>query len=200
MYAFDYPEDKITAEQEWRKVDESGLEHRYQALIASADEIGTEEGWVSRVNTNVKMYNLADKFGFLVIKQVAQTRLGIDIEWAREHFSLVEFQLLKEIPLIYESTLDTDRGMRDLMLDYVAKDWVRLSLMDELLDAFAQAPVFAMEMVTAMNPTTMYKGTCRRCHTNRPRWTAERVRCICGCSETVTGGDDPPKRPQNIIW
>ena len=201
LYAFDYPDKKILARPEGSNPGENGLDDPYHQIMASADENGTEESWISRVNTNVKMYAIADKYGLKTIKKIAQMKVELDIDFACGSYSRhVEIELLKEIPLIYESTLDTDRGMRDRILDYVKKDWVRLSETEELLDAFSQAPVFGIEMVTAMNPTTLYKGTCRACHTRTPKWTAERVRCICGRSETVAGGNDPPKRSERIFW
>lgn len=201
MYGFDYPDDKILARPEGSKPGEKGLDDPYNQVMASADENGTEGSWTSRANTNVKMYAIADKYGFTWIKELAVIKVGFDVDYARESYTQrVQSELLKEIPLVYDTTLDTDRGMRDAMLEYVKKDWVRLSETEELLDAFAQAPVFGIEMVTAMNPTTLYKGTCRACRTRTPKWTAERVRCICGRSESVAGGNDPPKRSERIFW
>lgn len=48
-----------------------------------------------------------------------------------------------------DTTINTDCGMRDLMLDYVKKDRVCLSKTEELLDVFSQAPAFEIEMVTS---------------------------------------------------
>lgn len=212
MYDIDYPDRKIMARPEEIDphavlVGSSADDHQSpnDQIMASSDEIGTEESWISRVNTNVEMYALADKYRLTWLKDMAQTKVQSACDVAYKHLgqlierdylspdysgvnlgTRIENELLEEIPLVYESTPPTDRGMRNVMIGYVEKNWVRLSKRDKLVDVFSEAPRFGIEMVSAMNPTPLYKGTCRRCKTGK-KWLAERVRCICGESETVIG-------------
>lgn len=179
--------------------------HPKEQIMTFSDEIGTEEVWISRVNTNIKMYALADKYSLKWLKDMALAKVQSACDLAHKHLgglierdllmpgfsgvnlgTRIEDELLEEIPNVYETTPDTDRGMRNVMIFYVEKNWVRLSKHDKLLDVFSETPRFGIEMVSAMKPTPLYKGTCRRCNTGK-KWLAERVRCICGESETVIG-------------
>ena len=75
LYAFDYPDKKILARPEGSNAGASGPDNPDNQIMALADEIGTEESWTSRVNTNVKMYAIADKYGIEAIKKVAQMKV-----------------------------------------------------------------------------------------------------------------------------
>ena len=176
-----------------------------EKIMASSDENGTEENWISRTNTNVLMYNIADRYSLPWLKDMAQGKLRYACDLAHENLGQlikdefmmpdhegdclgirIENELLCEVPLIYDSTPSTDRGMRNLMLEYASKNWVRLSNLEKFLDVAAQAPAFVIEMVTWKKPTPTYRGRCRRCKIST-KWLAESVRCVCGQSETVTG-------------
>lgn len=176
-----------------------------EKIMASSDENGTEESWISRTNTNVLMYNLADRYCLEWLKDMAQGKLRYACDLAHKNLGQLiedgylmenhegdglgirtENELLREVPLIYDSTPSTDRGMRNLMLEYGSKNWVRLSPLEKLKEVAVQAPAFIIEMVTWKNPTPTYRGRCRRCKTSK-KWLAESVRCVCGQSETVTG-------------
>lgn len=194
MYSMTYADTKILSEKTpgGKPSKNRTIEMNHQ-LLPTCDENGMEETWLSRVNTNVQMYILADKYGFDSLKSMAVEKLAWIIGLAQENpedgiGQFIEKSILREVPLVYDCTLDTDRGLRNLLLDYVTTNWVRLSVAESLLDAIAQAPVFAVELITAYKPTTIYEGKCQRCYTS-DKWTAERVRCICGNSETVLGGN-----------
>lgn len=161
-------------------------------IMACSDENGAETTWISRVNTNVKMYALGDQYGLASLQGLARTKVQFALDIAHQHgldspLGLrIESELLAELPLIYDSTCDTDRALRDLLLAHVHAHWLRLARSDALLLAISLAPIFAVELVAAASPTAMYSGKCRRCRTS-DKWSALRVRCVCGNSETVTG-------------
>ncbi|MCJ1470761.1 hypothetical protein MMC07_009408, partial [Pseudocyphellaria aurata] len=174
---------------------------KHHQFLPAIDEVGLEETWVSHTNINVKMYILGDKYGCDAVKAQALQRVVWHVEMANENPTdcigyFLETEILREIPLAYDGTGDTDRGLRDLLLEYVQDNWVRLSGTEGLLDMFAQTPVFALEMITAYKPTTLYNGECLRCH-SRGKWTAVMVRCVCGFMESVLGGNKAPKRFTN---
>lgn len=170
-----------------------GIDDPLFRMMAVADELGTDEPtWISCAHTNVQMYALADKYDVPFLRQVALKNIQFAIDDAEKYRSVrhqIEAELLGAIPLLYSTTLDTDRPLRDVLLEYVKTHWVRLSTTEELLDAFAQAPVFAVEMVTAANPKTPYEGKRRRWCCTCDKWTELCLRCICGSAEAVTGND-----------
>ena len=131
------------------------------------------------------MYILADKYDVLGLRGIAEKKVHRLIKEAPNNQNPnFEQELLKEIPLIYDNIPASERGLRNCVLDYVKSHWVRLSLSEDLKDVFSEAPEFGVELVTTMTQSYLYKGTCQRCR-RRDKWTAERVRCLCGCAETV---------------
>lgn len=156
-------------------------------IPASDTEPEAEDTWISQANTNVQVYALAEKYEVPDLKKLAQDRIEQALMLAHKSLGTsIEEEILSEIPFIYNTTPDSDRGLRNPVLEYVQKNWVRLSESRELKNVFVEAPMFGIELVTAMNQPCMYKGTCRRCGAT-DKWTAQRVRCLCGWAETVLG-------------
>lgn len=189
LYGLDYPDNQIPGRADGN-VDVDDGESR---IMASSDENATEESWISRANTNVKMYILGDEYELPGLKRLAHTKVESALDTAHQHLDsplglTLESELLAEIPLLYDWTLNIDRAMRDLLLAHVSAHWSRLATADSLLSAIADAPRFAVEMVAAASPGAMYIGACRRCGT-RDRWTTIRVRCHCMNADTVPGAE-----------
>lgn len=194
IYTIEYPDTQIAppspksnSEDAWRY---QTITNRQRAgpkpkKCDTPIETITEDTWTTAFNTNVRMYALAEKYDIKGLKKLAEKKLDTLIQEAlKSQQTTLEDALLAEISLIYESTPASDRGLRNCVLSYVKNNWVRLSQSEQLKDVISKAPEFAIELVTTMSQKDMYKGRCMRCWTH-DRWTAERVRCLCGWAETV---------------
>lgn len=192
LYMIDYPDTQyapiIPADDDWRnKIVPSNFFNpspKPQVPVDLIESI-TEGTWISSFNTNVRMYALADRYDVSGLKQVVEKRIKHLINAARYNQNTdFAHELLAEIPLIYETTPASDRGLRNCVLDYVKSHWVGLSASESIKAVISEAPEFALELITTMSQSYLYEGTCQRCH-RTDKWTAERVRCLCGNAETV---------------
>lgn len=201
LYTINYPDNQIVERPEGYDP-RAGLvagENPYNdpdhSIMAASDEVGTETSWTSRANTNAQMYRLGDIYQLPHLRQTAVLKVQYACSLSQTHMDTLfglrlEAELLAVVPLVYGSTPDTDRGLRALLLAHVAANWNRLSVDDAFQDVIAETPRFAIDLVNSIRPTTLYKGTCRRCAT-KDTFTALRVRCVCGESETVLGSRGP---------
>ncbi|KAL9067294.1 MAG: hypothetical protein Q9161_006993 [Pseudevernia consocians] len=102
------------------------LIHRYVLSRSELKMDATEtfwlvkDQWVSRLYTLVKMYALGDRYDLKGFKQEAEERFKARLDdWPIEEFIAL-------IPLIYSSTPDTDRGLRDRAVKYGTNEWETL--------------------------------------------------------------------------
>lgn len=201
LYTCNYPDNQIVERPEGYdpragvEEDESPYSNPDHSIMAASDDVGTETSWTSRMNTNVQMYEVGSIYLLPHLKQTAELKVQTLTSRVQRQMDMavvmrMEQELLREVPLLYDTSRDTDRGLRALILAHVATNWNRLSMEDEFQDVIAQTPLFAVELVNTIHPTTLYTGTCRRCGT-RDIWTALLVRCVCGQPETVLGSRGP---------
>ncbi len=100
-----------------------------------------EKQWVSCLDTIVKMYALGDKFDIKGLKLA--TRLDEDNFWLYGEFIAV-------IPLIYTTTPDTDRGLRDQAVDYGSVNWKSLWAQPGFKDKLTETGDFINDIVTKL--------------------------------------------------
>ncbi|KKY23254.1 putative btb poz-like protein [Diplodia seriata] len=79
---------------------------------------GEDRGPVPELRFHVKIYATADRYDVPKLKNLARTKFSQTLENARIHD--VQDGLYKVLKDVYTTTPDTDRGLRDLVLQYCA--------------------------------------------------------------------------------
>lgn len=107
--------------------------------------------YVNRMHTNAQMYSIADKYDMPSLKAKASEKFDAAI-W--EHYrcgggssssSSLADEIIKVIPLVYESTPDRDRGLRDQLVQGTILRWEELEKHPRFGDLVAAAPEFVRE-------------------------------------------------------
>ena len=83
----------------------------------------TEKQWVSRFDTIVSMYALGDKFALKGLKQEAGERFTDYLYEPSPHFLQYNREFIAVIHLIYATTPESDRGLRDRAVKYGSENW-----------------------------------------------------------------------------
>jgi speckle-type POZ protein len=109
---------------------------------------------------HAQVYGLADKYIIPSLKNCSMSKFGMAISsgWQLDDFpsAIVE---------VYDSTPDTDRGLRDVIVEVATqnvKKLIKNSLFD---DALREKPTFAADMVKALSSEVKHieKAKCPNC-------------------------------------
>ena len=124
--------------------------------------------YVSALYTHVGMYQMGDKFGIPGLKQHALKRFveALEALEAKKCICKVVQEMGAVIPLIYETTPQTDRGLRDLVLAWVQRNKNRLSVAPKFGKVMLETQDFYFELVFGNTkiPMNFFPAeTCRRC-------------------------------------
>ena len=177
------------------------LQHLYM-LDYSGSEIEVagekEECFVSELYTHVMMYAMGDEYDIKDLRKEALWKF----DWAMKtlHGQRQFKSVLEVVPAIYATTLDSDRGLRDLVVAFGALNLQRIHHMPELKDAGTQAPDYMIEVLPeffdvlrAQANKYWYTEECPRCYSNY--WKFDRVVCErCGTNEKLLPEEMVPTR------
>ena len=115
----------------------------------------TGPAYVNRLYLNAQMYSIADKYDIPSLKDKAVEKFDVDIAICeiRTHENMnpptvaspVD-DLIEAIPLIYSSTSDGDRGLRDRAAVVVIHGWKVFRDHPGLQNLIAAAPEFSREI------------------------------------------------------
>lgn len=106
--------------------------------------------YVSRLHINAQMYSIGDKYYIPSLKEKAAEKFEAAI-WEPKYgiyhngSKLVD-EMLKVIPLIYESTPDRDRGLRDRVIEVATWRQTKFEEHPGLQDVIAAVPEFGKEI------------------------------------------------------
>ncbi len=141
-------------------------------------EIGPEE-YVSSMNINAELYALGDKYDIKGLKKLSSKKFEAALDRIRG--GALEF--CAAIPLVYTTTPDTDRTLRDLVFRAVSRNWKLLSAAPNFKDCMLRNPGFVIDVVNKMCQSPLL-GPCKRCK-SEDLWKVDHVKCSCGWGESV---------------
>lgn len=142
-----------------------------------------EHQFRSILHTNAEMYILGEKYDLPALKKLALVKFDnaekeMVSKAKRDH-------VLSLIPLVYTGTLDTDRGLRDRMVQYVTANAKELAKDSKIKSLITENPDFVLEVIGNTVPPkapTPYTRACRRCKAT-DKWKTDHVICSCGWRE-----------------
>ena len=112
-------------------------------------EMEEEKQWVSRLDTIVKMYALGDRYRLEGLKQEAAEQFKARLEACVEECFLEPIEeLIAVIPLIYTTTPDTDRGLRDQAVEQGSLYWEVLWAQPVFKNRLTEIDDFINDVVT----------------------------------------------------
>ena len=99
-----------------------------------------EESFISEIHTHVMMYAMGDEYDLPDLKQEAwcnfENAMVLDREGA-----------LELIPIIYTTTPDSDRGLRDLVVEMGRLNLNQIIDLPEFKNAVVQSPIYITEVL-----------------------------------------------------
>lgn len=122
------------------------------------DAGGSDQAPVSPMIFNVKVYSIADKYEVLMLKSQAREKFEKLVKacWDKDDFPYT-------IAEIYSSTLGTDRGLRDLVVEIVCEH------INELLEKQDFQTVLEETVGFAADVTRLMVGSFKKCRWYRCR-------------------------------
>lgn len=103
--------------------------------------------WISTLDTIVKMYAIGDEYDIQGLKQAAVERFGRCLQDSRASSS-ENLEFLLAVHLIYTTTPDNDRGLRDPAAKYGSNIWEWLWHLPDFRDYLSTYEDFVYDIVT----------------------------------------------------
>lgn len=166
------------------------LQHLYtfdysgQKISIGDDE---ESSHVSELHTHAQMYALGNEYDIHDLKEEALWKFKKALE-AKKGLRDELTDLIQVIPTVYETTPDSDRGLRDVVVAFGVKNLKQMQDMLEFKIAATRVPVYLIEVLPGFLAQC---GTGRYDHSKRCKmcgfvgfWVAE-VETCCGCESRV---------------
>ena len=140
-----------------------------------------ESSHVSELHTHAQMYALGDEYDIDDLKNEALWKFEKAIE-AKKGLSDELTDLIEVIPTVYETTPDSDRGLRDAVVAYGAKNLKQMKDLPEFRIAATRVPVYLIEVspgfLTQCEDDRFHFGkACWRCE-NADGWVFSSVICV----------------------
>ena len=154
--------------------------------------IGDEEepSHMSELYTHASMYALGDEYGISDLKEEALWKFKKTME-AKEGDEDELESVMEVIPVVYTTTLSSDRGLRDVVLAFGAKNLELIKDQSSFESAVTQAPTYIVEVLPIFlqrleNERKRYSGDCVRCGRTE-KWVFDRVICTtCQYRKTLS--------------
>lgn len=141
------------------------ISYLYELNYSDGKVTSTRHGdshYISPFDTNVKMYAMGEKFGIDGLKQLAKEKFEV----AFDSVAPTKLgQFLDVIPEVYNSTPDTDEGLRELAvtLTLTREDSRKdLTSLPEFKSTIIQTPEFALDLILKTVPHVK-SGYCHKC-------------------------------------
>lgn len=115
------------------------------------------------------MYIMADKFDMEKLKRLAEEKFRIRLEYyepvwpERSPVDPTLTRVLEVIHFIYNTTPENDRGLRDLVVGYVARHWSAFLTLQQFSTFMAAHTKFIIEVIEAK------AHVCSRCQERAAR-------------------------------
>ena len=155
-----------------------GFDYSGHKISIGADD---EPSHISELHTHAKMYAMGDQYDIRDLKDEALWKFEKAIEAKKEHSDELPY-LVAVIPTVYATTPDSDRGLRDVVVAFGARNLEHLKDLADFESAATQVPIFLIEVLPRFfkRLTDGYGGSCGNCYqSNQPgqKW----VNCsACG--------------------
>ena len=130
---------------------------------------------ISTFRTNAEMYALGDKYDIQGLKRLSAWKFQTGFDAIKDNFCEL-LKVIAAIPIVYRTTPDTDRTLRDIILTIARRDWERLAAILKFKDLVADNPSFAIDLIKKMSqlPERVVCKSCKSPYTFI-------VRSNCGC-------------------
>ena len=115
------------------------------------------------INFHAEMYAMAEKFDLKNLKNLAKRKFVTALHCLEPGFNVTTLgnetltRVLGVIPLIYSTTLENDRGLRDLVVKHVARHWHLFVALRQFKTFMAANTDFIIEVIEAK------ETVCGRC-------------------------------------
>lgn len=108
--------------------------------------------FVSRLQFNAEMYSMCEKFAMHGMKKVAEKKFD-DVLNAPLSTTLntKHDRILDVIPIVYNTTPENDRGLRDSLLSYLIEHWKAFTALPRLKFDMANNPDFVIDLIGRCN-------------------------------------------------
>lgn len=133
--------------------------------------------FVSRINTNAGMYAIAEKYDMQGLKNTAKGKFDdllsqpsccapiYSHSMPYVQLNSTIYHVAEVIQFVYNSTPDTDRGLRDSLVDFAQKHWEILSDVPNFEAGVSQIPAFLLEII-GRKPLEVTKPTSKTVKVN----------------------------------
>ncbi|KAM0799433.1 hypothetical protein BDR22DRAFT_890328 [Usnea florida] len=127
--------------------------------------IGDEEepSHISELYTHASMYALGDEYGISDLKEEALWKFKRTME-AKEGDEDELESVMEVVPVVYTTTLSSDRGLRDAVVAFGAKNLNRMKDLSVFESAVTQVPAYIIEVLPGI---LQHSGVCQCCNTVR---------------------------------
>ncbi len=167
LYTFDYPA---------------------RPLGPSSSAAAAKTSFISELHTHVQMYALGDEYDIKDLKNQALEKFQATMKDKRGKSDECT-AVLEVISTIYSTTLQSDRGLRDIVVAFGAEHVEKMGELLEMEEVTAQVPRYTIEVAKASKAkkSKAYKKVCERGRCpNTDKWKYDRVRCECGHYQFLT--------------
>lgn len=128
---------------------------RYFYLLDYQDFAAPPEMYDNQTMVNAEMYALADKYDIKGLKKhaVRKMRCALTLAVNQGPQSTFASKIAILIPIIYNTTPDEDRGLRDCITPFAFAFWKELSALDSFKDLMLATPGFVIDIVGKVSST-----------------------------------------------
>ena len=145
----------------------------YEFDWESAVAMGYEDVFIFRLHSHVGMYAMAEKFDLKNLKELAKKKFITTLNDLEPPVNETLTHVLDVACFICSTTLENDRGLRDLVVGYVARNSYAFLALPQFKTCMAANMKFTMEVIAAK------ENICSRCKTNAAweKWEKEEKEC-----------------------
>ena len=160
------------------------LEHLYSYDYSGGKiSIGDNEEklHVSELHTHAQMYELGDEYDIKDLKEESLWKFEKALKARKGQTDELKF-VIKVIPTVYSTTLESDRGLRDVVVAFGADNLERMKDMPDFKSAATEVPLYMVEVLPKFlkrleGEKKCYRGTaCLKCYT-AGKWKYSEVCC-----------------------
>ena len=143
-----------------------------------------ESSHISELDTHVQMYALADGYEVKDLKEEALWKFEKAMDAQKGHGAELT-SVVEVIPSVYETTPIGDRGLRDIVVAFGAKNLERLKDLPDFKIAATRAPVYMIEVLPGFlqrleDEKKGLEDEKKRLEDETKRWKKDCLTCKCG--------------------
>jgi hypothetical protein len=156
------------------------------------------ESYESDMIFHAEVYQIADKYGVLALKEYAKEKFStaVETDWAMEDFLIA-------IDIVYTTTPSWDKGLRDLVVETSSANFEKLIDRYEFCQALRTVSDFAVDLVPFICGKISGHIHCYRCPSCTQNFQfddpEEQSRFCPRCGYRYSGGIDSFKSMGNVL-